>query len=139
LAKADNCSIVEEECIRIFGGAIRIKYTLDPYGLRLVAFLSGIGNTCDELVELAKTNPAAAEKMVIGLILKKKQRGEHRSIVTTTCHGSLIAEILVLIYSRYCKFVPLLSDYLIQGPSYGCRVVPGKEVVEVISGNELTS
>jgi hypothetical protein len=139
LTKAVNCSIVEEECITIFRGAMRIKYTLDPYELRLVAFLSGIGNTCDEFVELAKTNPAVAEKTIIGFILKEKQKAEHRSTVTTTCHGSLTAEILVLVYSRYCKVVLLLSNYLIQGPSYGCRVIVGKEVVEVLSRNELSS
>jgi hypothetical protein len=137
LARAVNCSIIEDEDITIFRGAMRIKYILNRYEFRLVAFLCRIGNGSNEFLELA--NRAIAKKMIIAFILKEKQKAEHRSTVTATCHRSLTTEILVLIYIRYCKVVPLLSNYLIQGPSYGWRVVVGKEVLEVLSGNEFSS
>jgi hypothetical protein len=139
LLKAVNRSRVEEEFISIFGGAVRIKYTLAPYELRLVAFLSDIGKTCDEFVKLAKTNPVAAQKMIIGFLLKQKERAEHRSIVITTCQGLQIAEIPAPVHIRYYEVLPLLYNYLIQGHSYGYRVVVGKEVEEVLLGNELSS
>jgi hypothetical protein len=63
LAKAVNRSILEGECITIFRGAVRSSHTLDPYERRLVGFLSGIGKTCDEFVDLARTSPVTAERM----------------------------------------------------------------------------
>jgi hypothetical protein len=41
----------------------------------LIAFLSSIGNTRDEFVQLAKTYPAV-EKMFVSFVLKEKQRAE---------------------------------------------------------------
>jgi integrase len=73
----------------IFRAAVRSKYTLDPYERRLVAFLGGIGKTCDGFIELAKTNPAAAEKMIIDFVLKEKQRAEQKSIATSTISNKL--------------------------------------------------
>jgi hypothetical protein len=39
---------------------------------------------CDEFVGLAKTNPAAVEKMVIDFVLKEKHRLEQWSIASST-------------------------------------------------------
>jgi len=74
LAKAVNRFILEGECITIFRGAVRSSHTLDPYERRLVRFLSGIDKTCDEFVELARTSPTTAERMIIEFVLKEKPR-----------------------------------------------------------------
>jgi hypothetical protein len=71
MASNVNRSILEVECITIFRAAVRSKYTLDPYERRLTAFLSDIGIRSDEFVRLAKTNPAAVEKMIIDFVLEK--------------------------------------------------------------------
>lgn len=74
MAKAVNRFILEGECITIFRGAVRSSHTLDPYERRLVRFLSGIDKTCDEFVELARTSPTTAERMIIEFVLKEKPR-----------------------------------------------------------------
>jgi integrase len=89
LAKAVNRSILEGECIAIFRGAVRSSHTLDPYERRLVGFFSGIGKTCDEFVNLAKTSPATAERMIIEFVLKEKQRAEQRAIANGTINNTL--------------------------------------------------
>ena len=66
LAKAVNRSILEGECITIFRGAVRSSHTLDPYERRLAGFLNGIGKTCDEFVQLARTSPATTEASAFG-------------------------------------------------------------------------
>jgi integrase len=45
--------------------------------------------TCDEFVGLAKTNPAAVEKMVIDFVLKEKHRLEQGSIASSTIGNKL--------------------------------------------------
>ena len=80
MANSPNRSILDGECITIFRAAVRSRYTLDPYERRLIAFLSDAGMRCDEFVGLAKTNPAAVEKMIITFVLEEKQRAEQRSI-----------------------------------------------------------
>lgn len=62
--------MLDGECTAIFRAAIRSKYALDPYELRLVAFLSGIGGgkTYDEFIDLAKTNLVVVEEMIISLL-----------------------------------------------------------------------
>jgi len=89
LAKAVNRSILEGECITIFRGAVRSSHTLDPYERRLVGFLNGIGKTCDEFVELARTSPATAERTIIEFVLKEKQRAEQRAIANGTINNTL--------------------------------------------------
>jgi integrase len=89
MANTVNRSILEGECITIFRAAVRSKYTLDPYERRLSAFLSDVGITCDEFVGLAKTNPAAVEKMVIDFVLKEKHRLEQGSIASSTIGNEL--------------------------------------------------
>jgi integrase len=81
--------MLDGECITIFRAAVRSKYTLDPYERRLIAFLSDIGMRCDEFVGLAKTNPAAVEKMVIDFVLKEKHRLEQGSIASSTIGNKL--------------------------------------------------
>jgi integrase len=81
--------MLEGECITIFRSAVRSKYTLDPYERRLIAFLAVIGMTCDEFVQVAKTNPTVAEKMVIDFVLKEKLRLEQRSIAASTIGNKL--------------------------------------------------
>jgi hypothetical protein len=58
-------SVLDGECITIFGAAIGSRYTLDPYERRLVDFLNYIGKTCNEFVSIAKTNPDEAERLSI--------------------------------------------------------------------------
>jgi integrase len=82
-------SVLEGECITIFRAAVRSKYTLDPYERRLIAFLSDVGMRCDEFVGLAKTNPAAVEKIVIDFVLKEKHRLEQGSIASSTIGNKL--------------------------------------------------
>ena len=89
MAKAVNRAILEGECITIFRGAIRSSHTLDPYERRLVGFFSGIGKTCDEFVNLARTSPGTAERMVIEFVLKEKQRAEQRAIANGTINNTL--------------------------------------------------
>jgi integrase len=89
LAKAVNRSILEGESITIFRGAVRSSHTLDPYERRLVGFLSSIGKTCDEFVELSRAAPATAERMIIEFVLKEKQRAEQRSIANGTINNTL--------------------------------------------------
>jgi integrase len=89
LAKAVNRSILEGESITIFRGAVRSSHTLDPYERRLVGFLSSIGKTCDEFVELARATPATAEKIIIEFVLKEKQRAEQRAIANATINNTL--------------------------------------------------
>jgi integrase len=89
LAKAVNRAILEGECITIFRGAVRSSHTLDPYERRLVGFFSGIGKTCDEFVNLARTSPATAERMIIEFVLKEKQRARERAIVNGTINNTL--------------------------------------------------
>jgi hypothetical protein len=45
--------------------------------------------TCDEFVDLAKTNPAAVEKMIIDYVLKEKHRLEQGSIANSTMSNKL--------------------------------------------------
>jgi hypothetical protein len=68
------------------GGKKQI-YTLDPYERRLVAFLSDLGVTRDEFVDLAKTN--SVEKMIINYVLKEKHRLEQGRIATSTISNKL--------------------------------------------------
>jgi integrase len=89
MASTVNRTILEGECITIFRAAVRSKYTLDPYERRLIAFLSDVGMTCDEFVGLAKTDPAAVEKMVIDFVLKEKQRLEQGNIASSTVGNKL--------------------------------------------------
>jgi hypothetical protein len=89
MANIVNRSILEGKCITIFRAAVRSKYTLDPYERRLIAFLSDIGMRCDEFVGLAKTNPAAVEKMIIDFVLNEKQRLEQGTIASSTVGNKL--------------------------------------------------
>jgi integrase len=89
MANAVNRSILDGECITIFRAAVRSKYTLDPYERRLIAFLSDVGMSCDEFVGLAKTNPAAVEKMVVDFVLKEKHRLKQGSITSSTISNKL--------------------------------------------------
>ena len=89
MAKAVNRAILEGECITIFRGAVRSSHTLDPYERRLVGFFSGMGKTCDEFVNLARTSPATAERMIIEFVLKEKQRARERAIVNGTINNTL--------------------------------------------------
>jgi integrase len=89
LAKAVNRAILEGQCITIFRGAVRSSHTRDPYERRLVGFLGGIGKTCDEFVELARTSPSTAEKMIVDFVLKEKQRAEQRDIANSTINNTL--------------------------------------------------
>lgn len=89
MANSPDRSILEGECIKIFRAAIRSKYTLDPYERRLIAFLSDAGMRCDEFVGLAKTNPAAVDKMVIDFVLKEKHRLEQGNIASSTIGNKL--------------------------------------------------
>ncbi len=89
MANVVNRSILDGECITIFRAAVRSKYTLDPYERRLIAFLSDVGMSCDEFVGLAKTNPAAVEKMIIDFVLKEKHRLEQGSIASSTISNKL--------------------------------------------------
>src|SRR5919106_4355579 len=82
-------SVLDGECITIFRAVVRSKYTLDPYERRLIAFLSDVGMGCDEFVGLAKTNPAAVEKIVIDFVLKEKHRLEQGSIASSTIGNKL--------------------------------------------------
>ncbi len=84
-----NRSILDGECITIFRAAVRSKYTLDPYERRLIASLIDVGMRCDEFVGLAKTNPAAVEKIVIDFVLKEKRRLEQGSIASSTIGNKL--------------------------------------------------
>jgi ribosome-binding ATPase YchF (GTP1/OBG family) len=89
LAKAVNRAVLQGQCITIFRGAVRSSHTLDPCERRLVGFLIGIGKTCDEFVELARTSPSTAEKMIVDFVLKEKQRAEQRDIVNSTINNTL--------------------------------------------------
>jgi integrase len=89
LPKAVSRAVLEGQCITIFRGAIKSSHTLDPYERRLIGFLSGIGKTCDEFVELAKTNPTTVEKMIVDFVLREKQRAEQRAIANSTINNTL--------------------------------------------------
>ena len=89
MANAVNRSILDGEWITIFRAAVRSKYTLDPYERRLIAFLSDVGMSCDEFVGLAKTNPAAVEKMVVDFVLKEKHRLKQGGIASSTISNKL--------------------------------------------------
>jgi integrase len=89
LAKAVNRSLLEGQSITIFRGAVRSSHTLDSYERRLVGFLSSIGKTCDEFVELARATPATAERTIIEFVLKEKQRAEQRAIANATINNTL--------------------------------------------------
>lgn len=89
MAKAVNPAILEGPCITIFRGAVRSSHTRDPSERRLVGFLSGIGKTCDEFVELARISPSTAEKMIVDFVLKEKQRAEQRDIANFTINNTL--------------------------------------------------
>jgi integrase len=89
LAKAVNRAILEGQSIAIFRGAVRSSHTLDPYERRLAGFLGGIGKTCDEFVDLARTNPVIAERMIVEFVLNEKQRAEQRAIANSTINNTL--------------------------------------------------
>lgn len=89
LAKAANPAILEGQCITIFRGAVRSSHTRDPSERRLVGFLSGIGKTCDEFVELTRISPSTAEKMIVDFVLKEKQRAEQIDIANSTINNTL--------------------------------------------------
>jgi integrase len=89
MANTVSRSVLEGECITVFRAAVRSKYTLDPYERRLAAFLSDVGMRCDEFVGLAKTHPAAVEKMIIDFVLKEKHRLEQGSIASSTIGNKL--------------------------------------------------
>jgi hypothetical protein len=69
-------------------GGKKQVYTLDPYERRLVAFLSDVGMTCNEFVDLAKTN-SAVKRMIINYVLKEKHRLEQGRIATSTISNKL--------------------------------------------------
>jgi hypothetical protein len=73
MKKAVHRPILDGECITIFRAAVRSKYTVDPYERSPVAPLSSIDNTRDDFAELAKRDPAAIEKIIVGFI-KGKER-----------------------------------------------------------------
>jgi hypothetical protein len=73
MKKAVNHPILDGECITIFRAAVRSKYTVDPHERRPVAPLSSIDNTSNEFAELAKRDPTANEKTIVGFI-KGKER-----------------------------------------------------------------
>jgi hypothetical protein len=63
---------------------------------RLVGFLNGIGKTYDEFVDLARTSPSTAEKMIVDFLLKEKQRAEQRDIANSTINNTLKSIKLLL-------------------------------------------
>ena len=89
MAKAANPAILEGQCITVFRGAVRSSHIRDPSERRLVRFLSGIGKTCDEFVELTRISPSTAEKMIVDFVLKEKQRAEQRDIANSTINYTL--------------------------------------------------
>jgi hypothetical protein len=69
-------------------GGKKQVYTVDPYEQRLVVFLSDVGMTWDEFVDLAKMN-SVVEKMIINYVLKEKHRLEQGRIATSTISNKL--------------------------------------------------
>jgi uncharacterized protein VirK/YbjX len=107
-------SLLQGEAIELFRSAIRNPRTRDPYERRLLSFLKAIKMNPDSFVDLAKSKPQVAEKILFKYINEQVERSERIPFI---CESVLVTNEqskLALTLFLWINLVPIRLNLISQ-------------------------